>query len=221
MRTAVVRVAVDPAGRLTPDQLVDGMTALRGLVDPADIEVLESNIAAMPASRREVQMLMVGGDAEQLKRDAVALCAKAFGTDPAPGVLTYVSRGTDDDAYGVLAGFGLVGEITRTQGDDGLDVVAVTLRKADLDRVPESRIHTALEASLNCEVQIRTNLASRKRSSGVQEFQDRGRRLHPGVEHVEALDLSLSTRLAGALPGVLWPWRVDQLGALDQAADFQ
>jgi hypothetical protein len=156
MRTAVVRVRVDPAGLLTPDQLADGMTALRGLTDAADIEVLDSNLAAMPASRREVQMLMGGADAEQLKRDAVTLCAKAFGTGPAPGVLTYVSRGTDDDAHGVLAGFGLVGEITRTPGDDGLDIVAVTLRKADLDRVPESRIHTALEASLNCEVHIRT-----------------------------------------------------------------
>ena len=85
------------------------MTALRALVDSADIEVLENNIAAMPAGRREVQMLMVGGDAEQLKRDAVALCAKAFGTDPSPGVVTYVSWGTDDDAHGVLAGFGLTG----------------------------------------------------------------------------------------------------------------
>ena len=84
------------------------------------------------------------------------MCAKAFGTDPAPGVLTYVSRGTDDDAHGVLAGFGLTGEITRAHGDDGFDIVTVTLRKADLDRIPESRIHTALEASLNCEVHIRT-----------------------------------------------------------------
>ena len=120
MRTAVVRVQVDPAGRLTPEQLTDGMTALRGLADAADIEVLDNNIAAMPAGRREVEMLMAGGDADQLKRDAVALCAKAFGTTPAPGVVTYVSRGTDDDAHGVLAGFGLTGEITRTPGDDGL-----------------------------------------------------------------------------------------------------
>ena len=52
--------------------------------------------------------------------------------------------------------FGLAGEISRTVGDDGLDVVHVSLRKADLERVPESRIHTALEASLNCEVHIRT-----------------------------------------------------------------
>ena len=155
MRTAVVRVQVDPAGGLTPAQLSDGMAALRALVDSADIEVLENNIAAMPTGRREVHMLMLGADAEQLKRDAVALCAKAFGTDPSPGVLTYVSRGTDEDAHGVLAGFGLAGEITRIPGDDGLDIVHVTLRKADIDRVPESRIHTALEASLNCEVHIR------------------------------------------------------------------
>jgi hypothetical protein len=156
MRTAVVRVQVDPTGRLAPEHLADGMTALRALVDAAGIDLLDSDIAAMPATRREVQMLMVGDDVEQLKRDAVALCASAFGTEPAAGVVTYVSRGTDDDAHGVLAGFGVVGEIERTQGDDGLDVVHVTLAKADLDRVPESRIHTALEASLNCEVHIRT-----------------------------------------------------------------
>ena len=41
-------------------------------------------------------------------------------------------------------------------GDDGFDVVYVTLREADLERIPESRIHTALEASLNCEVHILT-----------------------------------------------------------------
>ena len=138
MRTAVVRVLVDPEGRLTPDQLADGMTALRGLVDAADIEVLESNIAAMPAGRRELQMLMGGDDAEHMKSAAVALCAKAFGTDPAPGVLTYISRGSDDDAHGVLAGFGLTGEIIRAHGDDGFDIVTVTLRKADVDRIPES-----------------------------------------------------------------------------------
>ena len=156
MRTAVVRVQVDPAGRLLPEQLTDGMADLRALVDATDNEVLDNNIAAMPAARREVQLLMRGSDAEELKRTAVALCAKAFGTEPVPGVVTYVSRGTDDDAHGVLAGFGLRGEITRTAGDDGLDIVSVTLRKSDLERVPESRIHTALEASLNCEVHINT-----------------------------------------------------------------
>jgi hypothetical protein len=156
MRTAVVRVRVDPAGLLTPAQLADGMTTLRGLATPAGIDVLENNLAAMPPARREVEMLMVGTDIEELQHTAVALCAKAFGTAPTPGVTTFVSRGTDDDALGVLAGFGLTGEIERKPGDDGLDVVYVTLHKADLERIPESRIHTALEASLNAEVHIRT-----------------------------------------------------------------
>jgi hypothetical protein len=71
-------------------------------------------------------------------------------------VVTFVSRGTDDDAHGVLSAFGLTGEIARTPGDDGYDVVYVTLREDDLERVPESRVHTALEASLNCEVHLRT-----------------------------------------------------------------
>ncbi|HEX2400768.1 MAG TPA: hypothetical protein VHJ79_12425 [Mycobacterium sp.] len=154
MRTAVVRVRVDPAGLLTPAQLTEGMVNLRDLAAPAGIDVLDNNLAAMPAGRREVEMLMTG-DAEDLKATAVALCAKAFGTDPEPGVLTYISRGTDDDAHGVLAGFGLTGDVERVAGADGWDVVYVTLRKVDLERIPESRIHTALEASLNCEVHIR------------------------------------------------------------------
>ena len=38
MRTAVVRVGVDPAGELAPAQLTDGMAALRGLAGAAGIE---------------------------------------------------------------------------------------------------------------------------------------------------------------------------------------
>ncbi len=135
------------------------------------------------------------------------MCAKAFATAPVPGVVTFVSRGTDDDAHGVLAGFGLTGDIVRTPGDDGFDIVDVTLREADLERIPESRIHTALEASLNCEVRIRTGVAA----SGSQELQDRRCGLHPGVKHVEVLHFALRASLRGALPGILRPGRVDQL----------
>jgi len=156
MRTAVVRVDVDPAGGLTAAQLSDGMTTLRRLVEQIDATVVESDIAAMPTGRREVELLMAGADREQLKRTAIDLCANAFGTVPVPGVLTFISRGTDDDAHGVLAGFGLTGEITREPTAEGWDVVWVTLRNEDLERIPESRIHTALESSLNCEVHIRT-----------------------------------------------------------------
>ena len=156
MRTAVVRVNVDPESVLTPAQLGEGMEVLLGLSDEIGAGVVENDLAAMPFSRREVELLIATDDVDAVKKTAIELCAKAFSTTPVPGVVTYVSRGTDDDARGVLAAFGLTGEIARTPGDDGFDIVYVTLREDDLERVPESRVHTALEASLNCEVHIRT-----------------------------------------------------------------
>lgn len=156
MRTAVVRVKVDAAGELTAGQLRDGMATLRELARSAGAELVDSDLAALPPARREVELLMGGEDPDKLARIAMDLCAKAFPTTPVAGVLTYVSRGTDDDAHGVLAGFGLTGDISRIPTREGWDVVHVTLRKEDLTRIPESRIHTALEASLNCEVHIHT-----------------------------------------------------------------
>jgi hypothetical protein len=152
MRTAVVRVDVDPAGELTSEQLADGMTVLKQLAAAAGLAVLDVDLAAMPPRRRQVQLLI----AEYEPDFGVALCAKAFGTAPEIGVVTYVSRGTDDDAHGVLARFGITGEVAREPGSEGFDIVTVTLAEVDLERIPESRIHTALEASLNCEVHIRT-----------------------------------------------------------------
>jgi hypothetical protein len=156
MRTAVVRVNVDPDSVLTPAQLAEGMEVLLGLSDEIGSGVVENDLAAMPVSRREVQRLITAEDVGTAKKTAIELCAKAFSTIPAPGVVTFVSRGTDDDARGVLSAFGLTGEIARAPCDDGFDIVYVTLREDDLEHIPESRIHTALEASLNCEVHIRT-----------------------------------------------------------------
>jgi hypothetical protein len=154
MRTAVVRVNVDPDNALTPAQLTDGMAAL--LQSAGGGGVIEKDLGAMPAGRREVELLITSQHVEAAKQIAIDLCARAFATKPVPGVVTFVSRGTDDDAHGVLAGFGLSGDIVRTPGEDGFDIIDVTLRETDLDRIPESRIHTALEASLNCEVRIHT-----------------------------------------------------------------
>jgi hypothetical protein len=156
MRTAVVRVNVDPESALVPAQLAEGITVLLGLVGELGADVVDKNLAGLPAGRREIELLIECDDVDAATQAAIDLCAKAFGTTPAPGVVTFVSRGTDDDAHGVLSAFGLTGEIVRTPGDDGFDIVHVTLREADLERIPESRIHTALEASLNCEVNIRT-----------------------------------------------------------------
>jgi hypothetical protein len=156
MRTAVVRVDVDPSAELTAARLSEGMTTLSELAASAGAEVVDADLAAMPVKRRQVEILIAGDDPDDLTLTAVELCGKAFGTAPMAGVVTYVSRGTDDDAHGVLAGMGLRGDVDRVAGSEGWDTVYVTLRKADLERVPESRVHTALEASLNCEVHIRT-----------------------------------------------------------------
>ncbi|WP_197380322.1 hypothetical protein [Mycolicibacterium mengxianglii] len=156
MRTAVVRIGVDPSGQMSADQLRAGMAALVEIAKAGGASLVETELAGLPASRREVELLMMGPDPAELTTSAVSMCAKAFGGIPVPGVVTYISRGTDDDASGVLAGFGITGEIERIAGQDGWDIVDVTLRKKDLERIPESRIHTALEASLNCEVRIRT-----------------------------------------------------------------
>ena len=156
MRTAVVRIDVDPRGELSPHQLAEGMATLRVLAGEIGAEIIENNLAAMPVGRRQAELLVAGSDPDHVNAIGMELCAKAFGTTPNAGVLTYVSRGTDDDAYGVLDRFGLSGDVRRERGNEGFDVVYVTLRSADLERIPESRIHTALEASLNCEVHILT-----------------------------------------------------------------
>jgi hypothetical protein len=156
MRTAVVRIGVDPSGELSADQLRSGMATLAGLAATAGVGLVHTDLTGLPASRREVELLMTGADPDELQRAAMSMCDKAFGSAPVAGVLTYISRGTDHDALGVLTGFGITGQIERTSGEQGWDIIDVTLRKQDLERIPESRIHTALEASLNCEVRIRT-----------------------------------------------------------------
>ncbi|MGV0794229.1 hypothetical protein [Mycolicibacterium sp. XJ1819] len=166
MRTAVVRVGVDPSGALALAQLSDGMARLAVLAESAGIELVDrdaADLANLPPARREVELLIAGDDAAELERRAVEVCVQAFGAfgvTPVAGVLTYISRGTDDDAHGVLAGMGLTADVERVAGEDGWDVVHVTLRRSDLNRVPESRVHTALEASLNCEVHIHVESTS-------------------------------------------------------------
>ena len=146
----MVRLDVDPAGTLTPEHVTTGMARLRELAARAGADVVDADVEV---GRRHVRLLITGFE-DDVRELGIRLCANAFGTTPQPGVVTYLSKGIDDDVRGVLAGLGLAGEIVRVPGPDGLDVVHVTVAEPDLQRVGESRIHTALEASLNCEVHI-------------------------------------------------------------------
>lgn len=155
MRTAVLRINVDPDGVLTAAQLTTGMAQLRSGAAQLGAELIDIDLVSAAAGRREVELLMSGEHPDVLHRQGLELCERVFEVIPRAGVVTFISRGTDDDAHGVLAGFGLTADIERTPGPDGWDVVVVHIPASDLDRIPESRIHTALEASLNCEVHIR------------------------------------------------------------------
>ena len=93
-------------------------------------------------------------DPAGMLRSASSLCRSAFGTEVTEGTTTFLSRGSDDDALGVLSAFGLAADVSREETGDGWDVVTVSVAADDLRRVPESRIQTALEASLNCEIRI-------------------------------------------------------------------
>lgn len=148
MATAVVRVLVDADGRLSQSAYYEAVQRLRSL----GYEVVVSRPEHLPATGREVELIVDDEHGGSHEQHAVA-CRQAFGTEATLGVVTYISRGTDDDAQGVLRRFGVSGEVRREwHGDE--DVVIVTIARADLGRVPESRLHTALEAALNAEVKI-------------------------------------------------------------------
>jgi hypothetical protein len=143
-----MRVVIDADGALSPDAYEAGLVALR----EAAVEVVASPPAHLPERNREVELIL---DESQLldRDDHVALCSRAFGLPATAGVVTFISRGTDDDARGVLAGFGIDAPVERfLEGDD--EVVRVVLDGEQSRRVPEGRLHTALEAALNCEVRI-------------------------------------------------------------------
>src|SRR5258708_5330785 len=156
MRTAVIRINVDPSGALSDAEVETGVAEVLAGVDELGMRLVDANLRSLPPNRRELQFLAAGEAPAALQRSAGDLCLRAFGTDPGEGTTTYLSRGTDEDALGVLFAFGVVGDLSRETGAEGWDVVTVRLPEADLRRVPESRLQTALEASLNCEVRIIT-----------------------------------------------------------------
>jgi hypothetical protein len=143
MRTAVVRVDVDPGRHLPVDELTGRLPRL------SEYDVV---VHRRPAER-EFELLMDSVGTDDARERADGVCTAVFGVAPAIGTITFISRGTDEDALGVVEAFGVRARLERTE-EDGEEVAVFTLVDADRRRVPESRLHTALEAALNCEVRI-------------------------------------------------------------------
>ncbi|NKQ51573.1 hypothetical protein HFP15_01615 [Amycolatopsis sp. K13G38] len=142
MRQAEVRVEF-PAGLSTQD-LDDGVRALaaRGLR------------ARRHPARRELAVTVEAEDKESAGARVAGVCEQVLGTVPRLRSVTFLSRGTDEDALGVIEAFGVRAGVQRLE-EDGEEVAVFTLAAADQRRVPESRLHTALEAALNCEIRLR------------------------------------------------------------------
>lgn len=143
MRQAIVRVDPDPGGSLSPADIVGRVARLS-----------RPGIAVhRHASERELELVVDGIDPDDARTRVSDACAEAFGVDPEIGAVTFLSRGTDADALGVVAALGVRADIERVEEDDA-EVAVLTVPAADRGRVPESRLHTALEAALNCDVRI-------------------------------------------------------------------
>jgi hypothetical protein len=150
MRTAVIRVSLNPAGDLPSDRLAAAVGELRS----SGLEVIAPDFERVPAHAREIELLLPGEDTAALSSWAQARCAEALGAPgPVAGAATFISRGTDEDVLGVVSAFGLTASVERAWNNDE-EIVTVTIPRADARRAPESRLHTALEAALNAEVRI-------------------------------------------------------------------
>ncbi len=108
----------------------------------------------LPATAREIELIVPGDDPDALRKWAENTCAPlATDGEVQVGVPTFLSRGTDEDALGVVRGFGIRAELQRLYEDDE-EIAVFTVSRADIGHAGESRLHTALEAALNCEVRI-------------------------------------------------------------------
>ena len=108
----------------------------------------------LPAHAREIELIVPGDDPDALRKWAETTCAPlADGGEVQVSIPTFLSRGTDEDALGVVRGFGVSATLDRRYENDE-EVAVFTISRADIGHVGESRLHTALEAALNCEVRI-------------------------------------------------------------------
>lgn len=139
---------MDAEGELSDDRFRAGVQSLR---DQGWTVIAASD--PIPEYGRDVELIIDVDVRNATAEQYVALCADAFGIPARPGIVTYVSRGTDDDAVGVLTRFGTRGEVERLL-EDGEEIVRVRIPRIEERRVPESRLLTAMEAALNAEVRI-------------------------------------------------------------------
>jgi predicted dinucleotide-binding enzyme len=143
MRTAVVRLDLDPQRALSPEQLAAALRTLTG-----------RGLVLHRQQERALELLLPSTDAEHARRQVLEACRQA-GLTPEVETVSFISRGTDEDALGVASAFGAgaTARLTRIE-ENGAEIAVLTIPATERRRIPESRLHTALEAALNCEVRL-------------------------------------------------------------------
>ena len=153
MRRAVIHINIDPAGALTVPQL-GAVTAALSL---AGFELLATDLAHLPRTNREIELLLRGDDVNELRAVAERACAAVvarFAVEPRIDAITFMSAGTTDDALWVLRGFG-VNEQVKDLRFVGDDLAIISFPPGALRAVPLGSLQTALEAALNRDVEFR------------------------------------------------------------------
>src|SRR6201999_3658891 len=70
MRTAVIRINVDPSGALSAADIELGMAKVTAGLDELGLSLVHADLVAQPAHRRELQFLAAGDDATALQQRA-------------------------------------------------------------------------------------------------------------------------------------------------------
>jgi hypothetical protein len=146
----VLHVNLDPGGTLGVEQLERAVEALRD----AGHVVLAGDLDRLPPGRREVELLLDGDDAEELRREGETALAQAIGPGPRVVAVSFMSSGTVEDALGIVRAFGLEPELEEIELVDE-DTAVVVLADGTLRRAVSVKLQTALECALNREVLLR------------------------------------------------------------------
>lgn len=154
MRRAVVHVNLDPGGVLSTGQLRRAVAALR----EEGLEIIATELEKLPPTNREVELLCDGDEIDELRQRAESACAAALASSnrtvkPRVLAVSFISRGSYEDASGIVRAFRLeshVDEIRFVADDVAVLVVSGEALRSSL----LGKLHTALEAALNREVRI-------------------------------------------------------------------
>src|SRR5260221_618687 len=82
MRTAVIRINVDPGGTLSDTDVESGVAQVLAGVSELGMRLVHPDLGSLPSSRRELQFLGAGEDPAAGARSGRGLCRRAFGSRP-------------------------------------------------------------------------------------------------------------------------------------------